>query len=199
MNRYTHNYSNFNYYQTTAWHTRYTEFTLLFLYLMLSFVTENNVVSDLYRFTGGFGFTEVNWDTMVDCLALIRPSARACISQCYLHEIPSCFCYVDLHTRGSAGCLGSSLLPEDKIRKTLTSLPAMITIVRLRAQAWPGFMFSNLPHILLTARLKQTTSQSATGLDWLLTDHTCPPPPPKDVPMSIWKFSGTLMAFSIGT
>ena len=60
----------------------------------------------------------------------------------------------DLHTRGSAGCLGSSLLPEDKIRKTVTSHPAMITIVR---QAWLGFMFSNLPHSLLAGRLKQTT------------------------------------------
>ena len=42
----------------------------------------------------------------------------------------------------------------------------MITIVRLRAQVWLGFMFSNLPNILLTARLKQTSSQSVTRLDW---------------------------------
>jgi hypothetical protein len=56
---------------------------------MLSFVTENDIVI----YTGGFGFTEVIAEIQCQIvLALIRPSALACISQFCLHEIPWCFC-----------------------------------------------------------------------------------------------------------
>ena len=47
----------------------------------------------------------------------------------------------------------------------------MITIVRLRAQAWLGFMFSNLPNNLLTGGLKQTNNQPVSlqlsSITWL--------------------------------
>ena len=125
---------------------------------MFSFVTGQRRTWYIQVALALLRLTEIQWQTAL--FGFNSTICPACISQ--LSAWDSLMFLLDLHTGGSAGCLGSSLLPEDKIRKTLTSHPAVITIVRFRHPAWVGFMFSNLPNNLLTGRLKQTTTQSAT-------------------------------------